>query len=71
LYETLAASLGIECKFYSLVAEKSWEIDLGHLESLINDKTVAIVINNPSNPCGSVFSKQHLLDILKGSFLSY
>jgi tyrosine aminotransferase len=64
LYETLAASLGIECRFYNLIPEKDWEIDLTHLESLIDGNTVAILINNPSNPCGSVFSKKHLHDIL-------
>jgi tyrosine aminotransferase len=35
------------------------------MEGLIDDKTRAIVINNPGNPCGNVFSKEHLLDILK------
>jgi tyrosine aminotransferase len=37
---------------------------LEHLTSLIDDKTAALIINNPSNPCGSVFSKDHLLSIL-------
>lgn len=44
--------------------EKNWEIDLEHLESLIDDKTVAILVNNPSNPCGSVFSREHISDII-------
>ena len=34
------------------------------MEQLIDHKTKAIVINNPSNPCGSVFDKQHLQDII-------
>ncbi|KAJ3280887.1 hypothetical protein HK104_000344 [Borealophlyctis nickersoniae] len=64
LYETLASSKGIECRFYNLLPERSWEIDLAHLESLIDDKTTAILVNNPSNPCGSVYTKLHLLQIL-------
>ena len=48
---------------------KEWEVDLNHLESLIDENTKCIVVNNPSNPCGSVYSKQHLQDILEGILL--
>ncbi|XP_062997021.1 tyrosine aminotransferase [Elgaria multicarinata webbii] len=64
LYKTLAHSLDIEVKFYNLLPEKSWEIDLKHMESLVDDKTACLIVNNPSNPCGSVFSKSHLQKIL-------
>uniref|UniRef100_A0A6Q2WQG3 Tyrosine aminotransferase n=1 Tax=Esox lucius TaxID=8010 RepID=A0A6Q2WQG3_ESOLU len=64
LYKTLAVSLGIQVKLYNLLPEKSWEIDLQHLESLIDDRTACLIVNNPSNPCGSVYSKEHLQDIL-------
>jgi len=48
----------------SFQPELDWEIDLDDLEAQIDESTAAIVINNPSNPCGSVFSRDHILDIL-------
>lgn len=35
------------------------------MESLIDEKTKGILVNNPSNPCGSVYSKEHLEEIAK------
>ena len=35
------------------------------MESLIDECTSAIIINNPSNPCGSVFDEDHLARIVK------
>ena len=46
-----------------LQAERGWEIDLEHLESLVDDDTVAMVVTNPSNPCGSNFSPEHVAAI--------
>ncbi|XP_077451582.1 tyrosine aminotransferase isoform X7 [Stigmatopora argus] len=65
LYKTLAVSLGIEVKLYNLLPEKSWEVDLQHLESLIDERTSLLIVTNPSNPCGSVFTKEHQQKILK------
>jgi len=65
LYKTLSDSFGIETRYYNLLPEQSWSIDLNHMESLINENTVAILINNPSNPCGSVFTREHICDIIK------
>ena len=45
--------------------EVDWEVDLDHLASLIDRDTAAIVVNNPSNPCGSVYTRDHLLAILE------
>lgn len=64
LYQTLAHSKGISVKHYRLLPEKQWEVDLEHLESLIDGSTKAILVNNPSNPCGSVYSESHLRAIL-------
>jgi len=60
LYITLAEALGVKTKFYDLDPERNWEVDLAHLEAQIDASTAAILVNNPSNPCGSVFSRQHL-----------
>lgn len=57
-------SPGIITKFYNLNPDRDWEIDLEHMESLIDEKTRAILVNHPGNPCGNVFSKEHILDIL-------
>ncbi|KAI9475029.1 hypothetical protein LPJ78_002870 [Coemansia sp. RSA 989] len=64
LYNTVAGSRNIEARLYNLVAERNWEVDIEHMESLIDSKTAAILINNPSNPCGSNFTKAHLRAIL-------
>lgn len=64
IYKTLAESIGVEVRNYNLIPEYDWIVDLAHLEAQIDNNTAAIVINNPSNPCGSVYSEDHLKDIL-------
>ncbi|KAI8064583.1 tyrosine aminotransferase [Gongronella butleri] len=65
LYGSLAAIRSLETRYYNLIPEQSWQIDLAHMESLIDEKTCAILVNNPSNPCGSVYSREHLQAILE------
>ncbi|KAK1948187.1 Tyrosine aminotransferase [Phytophthora citrophthora] len=64
LYQALCEAQKIECRFYNLKPECNWEVDLEHMQSLVNENTKAILVNNPSNPCGSVYSKPHLENIL-------
>lgn len=63
-YSTYINGLNIEDRFYDLDPENDWQIDLKNLESLIDNKTRAIVVNSPGNPCGNVFTQQHMLDII-------
>lgn len=65
LYKTICDNKGIRTKYYNLLPESNWEIDLEHLNSLIDETVVAWLINNPSNPCGSVYSREHLSECKK------
>jgi len=64
LYTTLAVGLGVNTKEYNLLPDQDWEVDIEHMDSLIDENTAAIVVNSPSNPCGNVFSPAHLKQIL-------
>ncbi|KAL7588040.1 hypothetical protein Lser_V15G40548 [Lactuca serriola] len=59
-YEFLARSCHLEVRHFDLLPEKDWEVDLDSVESLADENTVAMVIINPGNPCGNVFTHQHL-----------
>jgi len=65
IYRTISISNGVEVKMYDLLPEKEWEVDLIHMESLIDEKTACIIVTNPSNPCGSVYTKEHITAICK------
>lgn len=57
--------MGIESRYYNLNPENHWEADLKHLEAQIDQKTAAVILNNPSNPCGSNYSEEHLRKFLE------
>jgi len=46
-----------------LLPANDFRIDLELLEKSINEKTKLIIINNPSNPTGAVFSREELLKV--------
>ncbi|GJX31296.1 tyrosine aminotransferase-like protein [Tanacetum coccineum] len=59
-YEAYAQSCNLEVRHFDLLPEKDWEVDLDGVEALADENTVAMVIINPGNPCGNVFTHQHL-----------
>lgn len=63
LYQVITDSLGGTTKHYPLLPDKGWECDLKTMDKLVDNRTRAILINNPSNPCGAVYSAKHLQDI--------
>lgn len=59
-YEACASVSGLEYRHFDLLPENNWEVDLDAVEALSDENTVAMVIINPGNPCGNVYSQQHL-----------
>lgn len=46
--------------FYRLNEEDSWQPDIEDMESKITEKTKALLLINPNNPTGTVFSEESL-----------
>ncbi|TMW96173.1 hypothetical protein EJD97_007787 [Solanum chilense] len=62
-YDARAACSNLEVRHFDLLPEKGWKVDLESVEALVDDHTIAIVIINPGNPCGNVFTSEHLQEI--------
>ncbi|KAL6975431.1 tyrosine transaminase [Sarracenia purpurea var. burkii] len=63
LYDLCGAFRDLEVRHFELLPEKGWEVDLDDVEALADHNTVAMVIINPGNPCGNVYTYQHLEQI--------
>jgi len=59
-YEARAAFNGMEARYFDLLPEKDWEVDIDCVQALADKNTIAMVIVNPGNPCGNVYSYEHL-----------
>ncbi|CAE8703424.1 unnamed protein product, partial [Polarella glacialis] len=64
LYQVLCAYHGVEVRYYDLLPEVGWQVDVASLAKLADENTCAILINNPSNPCGAVYTREHLVEIM-------
>ena len=51
--------------FYLCREEDHWNPDIDHIKSLVTDKTKAIVVINPNNPTGVLYSDEILLEVAK------
>ena len=58
-HRNILALCGATLKFVTL-HPPDWRFDEAHLRQAFSDKTRAIVINTPSNPCGKVFTRTEL-----------
>ncbi len=66
LYTAVLAKLGANAAYYRTDPNNNWMPDLEHIESLIGPSTRALVVINPNNPTGAVYSdstRRKLLDL--------
>uniref|UniRef100_A0A0D9XT23 Aminotransferase class I/classII large domain-containing protein n=1 Tax=Leersia perrieri TaxID=77586 RepID=A0A0D9XT23_9ORYZ len=62
-YEARAIFNGMEVRYFDLLPESGWEVDLDGVQALADKNTVAMVIVNPGNPCGNVYTYEHLAKV--------
>ncbi|KAL6640317.1 hypothetical protein ACP70R_022166 [Stipagrostis hirtigluma subsp. patula] len=62
-YVARAALNNLQVRHFDLIPERGWEIDLDSLVSVADKNTTAMVIINPNNPCGSVYTYEHLAKV--------
>ncbi|MCQ2445198.1 MAG: aminotransferase class I/II-fold pyridoxal phosphate-dependent enzyme, partial [Mailhella sp.] len=65
LWTNSAYMAGAKPVFYRCDEENEWNPDLEDLKSKITPKTRAVLVINPNNPTGSVYSKETLEAIIK------
>jgi alanine-synthesizing transaminase len=65
LWTASAVIHGAKAIHYPCLAELGFQPDLAALEKLVTDKTRAIVVINPNNPTGAVYSRETLTAIAR------
>jgi alanine-synthesizing transaminase len=58
LYTAVLAKLDAHAKYYRLDPSQGWMPDLDHLKTLVTPATRAIVVIDPNNPTGAVYSTE-------------
>tara|TARA_B100000427_G_scaffold19325_1_gene14789 strand:- start:72 stop:1235 length:1164 start_codon:yes stop_codon:yes gene_type:complete len=66
IYESMINYTGAKAVPLNLLEKKDFTLDVDKILSLINEKTRLIIINNPSNPMGSVTDKKVIDKLAEG-----
>ncbi len=64
LYIGYADVYGAKKVFYKMDEENGWNPDTDDIRKKISNKTKLIVVNNPNNPTGSLYSEKALREVL-------
>ncbi|KAD3642194.1 hypothetical protein E3N88_31418 [Mikania micrantha] len=62
-YDVFAKASRLQVRFFDLLPDQNWEVDLDSVIAVADENTVAMVIINPGNPCGNVLTYHHLKKI--------
>ncbi len=65
LYDAVLAKLDAQPNSYNLDEAASWQPDVEQLESRVTKGTRALVVINPNNPAGTVYSRKTLESIVE------
>ena len=60
LWSAMVNLCGAKAVYYRCVAEEQWAPDLAHIQSLITERSRAILLINPNNPTGAVYTAQQV-----------
>lgn len=65
-YMTVFEQLGIEVEAFKTDPKEGFALpEIGEIERHINDKTVAILLSNPTNPTGALYSEEEVMRIVE------
>ena len=56
LYTAVLAKINAQPKYYRTDPDRDWQPDIDHLRSLVTAKTRVLVVIDPNNPTGAVYS---------------
>jgi len=62
-HKNLLELIGVTIKYVRLHGE-NFDVDFDELENAMSEKTQAIIVNTPSNPCGKVWSRGELEQVV-------
>lgn len=54
IYPAIVSKLGANARYYHLSHKTNWQPSLDEVRSLVNERTRAIILINPSNPTGAI-----------------
>ena len=54
IYAAIINKLDARARYYNLDQKNNWQPSLDEIRSLINQRTRAIILINPSNPTGAI-----------------